>query len=1525
MKKITSKASGALLGILLCASSVSFGGINPEFGKTKNSNSVAVCPTITVKAVTSNNGCYGLNNGIEVVSATGGAIPYTFSWSTGATSTSNTNDTLKNLSPGSYTVNVTDMNGCPGSLNFTLTQPTQLRDSISAYVMVKCNGGKTGNATVGVKGGTTAYTYKWTPGGGTSATLSGSTFFNNQAAGSYEVVVTDKNGCKDSATAVITQPAAIKDSISVTNVLCNGGKTGGATVVSTIGGTSPYTYTWATVPPTTGTTVSGLGSGSYTLTTRDGNNCTATNTVTITQPAVLTVSATSTVQASCGQSNGAAYATVAGGTIPYSFTWTPSGGTNDTAKGIAAGSYTVTVKDANGCSANASTSVTDNSTLAAIITATVNVTPCNGGSNGSATGSGTGGTPNYTYSWSNGATTSTISNLTAGTYTLTVTDSKNCFASTTVTITQPSQVKDSATTTANVTCYGDSNGSVTMGAKGGTGPYTYVWSNGATASSLTNLKVGTYTVTASDANGCKGSVNISITQPTLIKDTITSQTNEACYGNTNGRVTIGVTGGNGGYTYSWAPGGSTRNRVTGGAGTYTVTITDSKGCTKKDSVTITQPSALRDSIRDSISVACFGTKTGSASVGVIGGTPGYTYTWTGGGGTKDTASNLGAGTYTVTVRDKNNCTITAVAVITQPASAISAKDSVYNASCSKSNGSVMVKATGGTPGYTYAWTPSGGTADSAYGLAQGIYNCTITDSKGCTYTVTANIHDSTTLAEALTTRTNVTPCFGDHNGTANFHVSGGTGPYTYSWSPSGGTDTTASNLAAGTYTFTASDSKGCQVSDTVIITRPTLVVATISASTNVKCNGLATGSATVTASGGAGSYTYSWAPGGITTAAATGLVAGNYTITVTDKNSCTAIDSVNITQPAALRDSIRDSINATCYGTKTGSASVGVNGGTPGYTYTWTAGGGTKDTASNLGAGTYTVTIRDKNNCTITASVTIGQPAQLRDSLLTSTNVHCFGGNDGSASVGVKGGTMPYIYTWSPSGATTSSVNNLNAGSYTVTVSDANGCSANSTSTVSISQPAKALADSAKDTAAACNKSNGYVIVYPYGGTSSYTYNWNNGSTTNYISGVAAGSYTCTITDANGCHVNSTILVADSSTLAGNISLVSNVSCNGMCNGSANVIASGGTGTYAYSWTGGSTTTSANGLCAGLSSVKITDTKGCTVTDTLTISQPSIVAATAKAAPAIVCAGQSSTITITATGGTGAYSYLWSPGGATASPIIVSPAVTTTYTYSVKDVNNCSTTNTITVSVYPSLQATAGASSAICPGSKATVSVNASGGDGTYTYAWSPALGTNAGPYIVNPSATTVYSCSVTDGCSSVVAVSEEVIVDHVISVTSIDSSITGNCTNTIWAVVSGGTKPYLYAWNTTPVQTNDTATSLCQGNYAVTVTDSIGCKTTDSLKVINPNGINEIQANSSIKLYPVPTNGNLYVSISNKEFIPQSVMVYDITGRELINEKASMNTNIVTIDVSKLENGTYILKLVNGNNEKLARFVVAK
>ena len=232
-------------------------------------------------------------------------------------------------------------------------------------------------------------------------------------------------------------------------------------------------------------------------------------------------------------------------------------------------------------------------------------------------------------------------------------------------------------------------------------------------------------------------------------------------------MNFGVSGGTPGYTYSWAPSGGTRNRITATAGTYTLTITDANGCTKIDSVTITQPAALTAKITDSTMVACFGSKTGSEVVTASGGTTPYTYAWAASGGTKDTASSLGAGTYTVTVTDSNGCRASVSTKVTQPASAVTATGRSYAASCGKSNGAAAVTATGGTPGYVYNWTPAGGSTDSASGLGQGIYACTITDMNGCTYTVSVNVADTTTLAVKLVSSSNVTPCFGDHNGSAD--------------------------------------------------------------------------------------------------------------------------------------------------------------------------------------------------------------------------------------------------------------------------------------------------------------------------------------------------------------------------------------------------------------------------------------------------------------------------------------------------------------------------------------------------------------------------------------------------------------------------------------------------------------------------------------------------------------------------------------------------------------------------------------
>lgn len=1363
MKNFTKKLSAFICAALLLSSAMAFAGDNDKL------NTTTAC-TITVKSSKTNSGCYGLNNGSTIITPTG-TSPYTFSWSSGTTVTAVVADSATGLAPATYTINVTDNAGCTGSTTVKITQPSQLRDSIPTPTAIACYGGTT-NATLDVKEGTGftfGFTYSWT--NGTTTQIAALT------AGTYTAYVTDKNGCKDSAMVTLTQPTQVKDSITVVNVACYGGKTGSATVVSTTGGTSPYTYTWNTTPPSTATTVTGLSAGSYTLSTRDKNNCTVTNTVTVTQPAsALTVSATSTVSATCGQSNGVAYATVSGGTTPYGIVWSPSGNTNDTAKGLAAGSYTVNITDANGCTANASTSVANNSTLAATISSTIPVSPCYGDSNGAITGAGTGGTPNYTYSWSNGQTNATISNLKAGIYTLTVTDANKCVATTTDTVKQPTRVAGSISKSTSPTCYGDSNGTATATATGGTGPYTFTWSTGVTASSVSNLKAGTYTITVNDNVGCSGTFTFNLTQPAQIRDSISKTVNVACYGGKTGNATVGVTGGTPGYTYLWSTGATATSSTLSGstfnnnqaAGTYTVIVTDKNGCKDSAIATIAQPSkALHDSIRDSIMVMCYGNKTGSASVGVTGGTPGYTYRWRSGTQTTDTATGLGAGTYTVTVTDANKCTTTATVVITQPASALTAVDTSHTASCGQSNGSVMVVASGGTPGYTYKWTPNTSTADSAFGLAQGIYSCTVTDANGCAYTVSATVANNTTLKDSLVARSNVTPCFGDDNGTVTFRVTGGTSPYTFSWSPTGGTDTIASNLASGTYTFTATDNSGCKATDTVIITRPTKVTANISASTNLTCNGSNNGRATVTAGGGAGGYTYSWSSNPVqTTATATGLAAGTYTITVMDSKGCSAIDSVTLTQPSALRDSIRDSINVTCYLGANGSASVGVKGGTPGYTYLWTS-AATTDTASNLAAGSYTVTIRDKNNCTATASVIISQPSQLRDSVASTTNVMCYGNNTGSATIGVKGGTSSYTFTWSPTVSTNATANNLPAGNYTVTVKDANGCTGNTTATVTITQPKTALADSSKSTTATCAQSNGSATVFAYGGTGGYTYSWSNSATASSISAVAAGSYTCTVTDGNGCTVSPVILVANNSSLAGNLSLVSNVTCNGTCNGSASVTASGGSGSYSYAWTGGATATSASNLCAGLNSVQITDGSGCTTIDTITITQP--------------------------------------------QPIVV-----------------------------------------------------------------------------------------------------------------VIDSTIAGGCNNTATAKVTGGTGAYIYNWSTAPVQTIATATGLCAGTtYTVTVTDGNNCTASATIGITNPTGIAQVQNTGAFNVYPVPANNTLNISLGG--FNAENLKVYDITGRELISQTINPSATLVTIDVSKLDNGTYVVGLTNGTSQKLARFIVVK
>ncbi|PJJ06974.1 SprB-like repeat protein [Flavobacterium sp. 1] len=1410
----------------------------------------------TATAAQTNVSCNGGTNGSASVTPSGGAGGYTYSWSpSGGTAA-----TATGLAAGSYTVTVTDANGCTATRNYTITQPTAISTATGSQTNVSCNGGTNGSASVSPSGGTPGYTYSWSPSGGTAATATG------LAAGSYTVTVTDANGCTATRNYTITQPTAISTATgSQTNVSCNGGTNGSASV-SPSGGTPGYTYSWS---PSGGTaaTATGLAAGSYTVTVTDANGCTATRNYTITQPTAISTATGSQTNVSCnGGTNGSASVSPSGGTPGYTYSWSPSGGTAATATGLAAGSYTVTVTDANGCTATRNYTITQPTAISTATGSQTNVS-CNGGTNGSASVSPSGGTPGYTYSWSpSGGTAATATGLAAGSYTVTVTDANGCTATRNYTITQPTAISTATGSQTNVSCNGGTNGSASVSPSGGTPGYTYSWSpSGGTAATATGLAAGSYTVTVTDANGCTATRNYTITQPTAISTATGSQTNVSCNGGTNGSASVSPSGGTPGYTYSWSPSGGTAATATGlAAGSYTVTVTDANGCTATRNYTITQPTAISTATGSQTNVSCNGGTNGSASVSPSGGTPGYTYSWSPSGGTAATATGLAAGSYTVTVTDANGCTATRNYTITQPTAISTATGSQTNVSCNGgTNGSASVSPSGGTPGYTYSWSPSGGTAATATGLAAGSYTVTVTDANGCTATRNYTITQPTAISTATGSQTNVS-CNGGTNGSASVSPSGGTPGYTYSWSPSGGTAATATGLAAGSYTVTVTDANGCTATRNYTITQPTAISTATGSQTNVSCNGGTNGSASVSPSGGTPGYTYSWSPSGGTAATATGLAAGSYTVTVTDANGCTATRNYTITQPSAISTATGSQTNVSCNGGTNGSASVSPSGGTPGYTYSWSPSGGTAATATGLAAGSYTVTVTDANGCTATRNYTITQPSAISTATGSQTNVSCNGGTNGSASVSPSGGTPGYTYSWSPSGGTAATATGLAAGSYTVTVTDANGCTA--TRNYTITQPTAISTATGSQTNVSCNGgTNGSASVSPSGGTPGYTYSWSpSGGTAATATGLAAGSYTVTVTDANGCTATRNYTITQPTAISTATGSQTNVSCNGGTNGSASVSPSGGTPGYTYSWSpSGGTAATATGLAAGSYTVTVTDANGCTATRNYTITQPTAISTATGSQTNVSCnGGTNGSASVSPSGGTPGYTYSWSPSGGTAAT--ATGLAAGSYTVTVTDANGCTATRNYTITQPTAISTATGSQTNVScnGGTNGSASVSPSGGTPGYTYSWSPSGGTAA---TATGLAAGSYTVTVTDanGCTATR--------NYTITQPTAISTATGSQTNvpcnggtngSASVTPSGGAGAYTYSWSPSG-GTAATATGLSAGAYTVTVTDANGCTATRNFTITQPTVISTATAAQTNVSCNGGTNGSASVTPS--------------------------------------------------------------
>ncbi|NVK28166.1 MAG: gliding motility-associated C-terminal domain-containing protein [Flavobacteriia bacterium] len=1379
-----------------------------------------IMASATAYATTS---CYGGADGEAYVTVTNGVAPFTYLWSDGQTT-----DTATGLAAGNHTVVVTDALGCEATTNVTIQSPPQ--DIILTPTVisdVSCLGGADGSANVFAQGGTSPYSYLWSD-GQTTATAS------NLAAGLHSVVVTDAQGCMDTTQVTITEPASSVDaSASVLfPVNCFGGSDGYATATAT-GGTPPYSYTWN--DGQTGYTASGLDTGLYIVTVTDANGCTDTAHVTMTQPdSAVTVSIDVLNNVRClGGSDGSALASATGGTPPYSFDW-DHGTSVALASGLPAGTYTVTVTDDNGCQDSISVVITQPSSVLNLTAVEFSAVNCFGGSDGVAIATATGGDGPYTYAWSNGATGDTATGLTAGSYTVMVTDSNGCQVTVGVTITQPaSALSATATINSNVLCFGTSTGSATASATGGTAPYTYAWNDGQTTANATALAAGTYTVTVTDANGCIDTASVTITQPSSSVGSLASIINNvSCFGGNDGQASVVYTGGTAPYVVSWSNGAGT-DTITGlAAGMYTVTITDANGCIREDSVIITEPaSAISASASVVSNVDCFGSATGSANATATGGTAPYTYSWSN-GATTDTISSLIAGTYSVIVTDANGCTDTASVTITQPASALAVSLlSSQNVDCfGNASGSAEIDIVGGTAPYSISWNNGVTTALNA-NIVAGTYSVTVTDANGCTDTLSVSITQPAAALTSTSTVLSQVSCFGGNNGQAFISYTGGTAPYSVSWS-NGSTNDTISNLTAGTYTVTITDANGCTSNESVTITEPSsAVTASASVLSNVDCFGSSTGSAQASATGGVSPYTYSWS-NGATTANITGLVAGTYSVTVTDANGCTDTSSVTITQPAsALAVTLLSSQDVDCFGNTTGSAEIDIVGGTSPYSISWSH-GATTAIINNLAAGSYTATVTDANGCTETITVVIAQPASaLASSSTVISNVNCFGGNNGQAYVSYSGGTAPYSVSWS-NGSGNDTISNLTAGSYTATITDANGCT--TSESVTIAQPSSVIgiSTSINNHVSCFGGSNGSATATGSGGTPPYSFSWSDGTTGATLNNATAGTYTVTVVDVNGCSANVNVVITEpASALSAAILSSSNVTCNGAANGTASVGASGGTAPYTYLWSNGATTANISNVGGGTYTVTVTDANGCTETASVTITEPAVALTSAVTILSQVdCfGGATGEAFVTYSGGTAPYSVNWITGQSTDT---ISNLTAGTYSVTIVDANGCMTSQTVVITQPASgltVSATINNNVNCFGGTDGSATANVTGGTQPYSYSWSNGAST------ANLSNVTAgsYTVTVTDanGCIATASVNITQPAAPLAASAGVLSHVDcwGAFTGSASASATGGTGPYSYSWNTGA--TSSVLNNVAAGTYTVTITDANGC--TDQASVI--------------------------------------------------------------------------------------------
>ncbi len=1138
-----------------------------------------------------------------------------------------------------------------------------------------------------------------------------------------------------------------------------------------------------------------------------------------------------------------------------------------------------------------------------------------------------GGTEPYQYQWSTGSQSSTIT-VQAGavpgsidTYQLTVSDALGCSAATSVKVRTTNSIDSLMRSVTHVSACGANNGRIAITPLNGLPPFNYVWSgnNGATGSAfgipggyeITDLPQGVYRVTVTDSSNppCPAILRqIFVNGPDAIVS-VPQIVPVSCYGAADGSICVNASGQN--ITYEWSNGATTPCISGLSAGSYSVTIRSGACETVLTDIQMPEPDSLRV-VSSFTQPLCATAPNGAIALQVFGGTPPYSYQWSNGRATSSIAG-ITAGVYQVTITDARFCSTTLSLTLSAPPPLSFSVDSLRHPNChAQSSGYIRVRGTGGTPPYQYQWSNSSSTSPVLEQVPAGAYRVTIRDVNLCQVVPQFNLVQPAPL-QLHTDWISQPECVGNNNGTIRVSASGGTPPYLFTWS-TGFVGQEINQLAPGTYNVSLTDDNQCGpvVSTFTILPLSQLELQVVQNSP--LCVGRQDGSIQLQPSGFE-PFSYLWLDNGHTQPLRTGLGAGEYPVRITDGRGC-QFDTLIVLSASQVFHIQTNVLSPACHNGGDGLVDVTLlQAGQMPYTFVWSNGRQTEDLIG-VAAGAYTVTITDAQGCRFESDpITVLDPPPLLMEIAGLGVISCHGDSTGFIEVAVSGGTPPYQIP---------ALYSIPAGTYTLQATDARSCPVHLT--VVIPSPPPLQASVSVIQSGNCQTlitTNLQAVVS--GGVMPYRYQWSNGDTTAQIINATSGDYSLTVSDANGCirTVSSIKVRTQSAPLAITSFTAQSISCFGAQDGALVVRLGSGTGPYRYHFSNNQIIqTSADsvrigGLASGANyRVTVTDLHtGCVRSaGPVMIEQPQPLAFFRTGITHVTCFGDSTgSIQSTTFGGTPPYRYQWF----NAQNVEISQEEELTqvpagqYTGVVTDARGCSLSiqNQLVEHLYPPIQlmdSLTTMSDQVCSGTQAGfISIMATGGAAPYQYNWSNGA---SGAY-VNGLSPGQYMLTVTDSkqCRRTfgpfnITFSAGITVG--INATPPDST---GANGAVQAVVSQGTPPYRYFWNTG--DTTQAVFNIGPGLYLLTVTDAAGCTATTSAILVHSQ---KAAYSIGVRLFPNPNDGRFRLEyLAPADTHINRLAVYSLEGR-LVHQQAlpAYTAGAVVVELPDLAPGVYRLEL---------------